>query len=217
MPIKAIETSYNGYKFRSRLEARWAVFFEAMDIEYQYEPEGFEIDDGEDKVFYLPDFYLPKEHCYVEVKGTDEALHNDGRKIALAVDFGNTPCSNGLLILGDIPDPTKIKWGNIPMFSYLRNDKGIVHEYAIFMPYMGKQKLFCGSDEIVKQLFSYDDWDFSDAFAHGTVPNSTSTKCHWSYDDLESFNFQEKSLYWYKLTEAYTKARQARFEHGEKP
>lgn len=26
MGITAIETVYNGYKFRSRLEARWAVF-----------------------------------------------------------------------------------------------------------------------------------------------------------------------------------------------
>ena len=40
--IKAIETVYNGYRFRSRLEARWAVFFEAAGIEYEYEPEGFE-------------------------------------------------------------------------------------------------------------------------------------------------------------------------------
>jgi hypothetical protein len=29
--IKAIETSYKGYRFRSRLEARWAVFFDALD------------------------------------------------------------------------------------------------------------------------------------------------------------------------------------------
>jgi hypothetical protein len=27
--VKAIETQYNGYRFRSRLEARWAVFFDA--------------------------------------------------------------------------------------------------------------------------------------------------------------------------------------------
>lgn len=25
--IQAIETTYNGYRFRSRLEARWAVFY----------------------------------------------------------------------------------------------------------------------------------------------------------------------------------------------
>ena len=27
--IKPIETNYKGYRFRSRLEARWAVFFDA--------------------------------------------------------------------------------------------------------------------------------------------------------------------------------------------
>ena len=65
MTIKAIETEYNGYRFRSRLEARWAVFFDAAGIEYQYEPEGFELDDG---TKYLPDFYLPWFKCYVEIK-----------------------------------------------------------------------------------------------------------------------------------------------------
>ena len=30
MSLRPIETHYNGYRFRSRLEARWAVFFEAM-------------------------------------------------------------------------------------------------------------------------------------------------------------------------------------------
>lgn len=44
--IKAIETVNNGYKFRSRLEARWAVFFDTLEIEYQYEPEGFELSNG---------------------------------------------------------------------------------------------------------------------------------------------------------------------------
>ena len=41
--IKAIETVYNGYRFRSRLEARWAVFFDAAGIKYEYEPEGFDV------------------------------------------------------------------------------------------------------------------------------------------------------------------------------
>ena len=52
--IKAIETRYKGYRFRSRLEARWAVFFDAMNIEWLYEPEGFVLD--EDLGPYLPDF-----------------------------------------------------------------------------------------------------------------------------------------------------------------
>ena len=53
--IRAIETKYNGYRFRSRLEARWAVFFDSLRIEYEYEKEGYELPSGR----YLPDFWLP--------------------------------------------------------------------------------------------------------------------------------------------------------------
>ena len=56
--IKAIETVYNGYRFRSRLEARWAVFFDTLGIEYQYEPEGFDLGEAG---WYLPDFWLPHQ------------------------------------------------------------------------------------------------------------------------------------------------------------
>lgn len=65
MDIKPIETEYNGYKFRSRLEARWAVFFDEARIEYQYEPEGYVFEDG---TRYLPDFYLPSLKAFVEIK-----------------------------------------------------------------------------------------------------------------------------------------------------
>lgn len=56
MTLKAIETVYNGYRFRSRLEARWAVFFDEMGIAYKYEPEGYDLGNGN---WYLPDFWLP--------------------------------------------------------------------------------------------------------------------------------------------------------------
>ena len=78
MEIKAIETEYNGYRFRSRLEARWAVFFDAAGIKYEYEPEGFEFEDG---TRYLPDFYLPWFHAYVEIKPLDIGLNEE--KLAL--------------------------------------------------------------------------------------------------------------------------------------
>lgn len=63
--LKPIETVYKGYRFRSRLEARWAVFFDAMGIKYLYEPEGYDLGDGD---YYLPDFYLPDANQYFEVK-----------------------------------------------------------------------------------------------------------------------------------------------------
>jgi hypothetical protein len=54
--LKAIETLYKGYRFRSRLEARWAVFFDALGMQWVYEPEGVRLPDG---VKYLPDFWIP--------------------------------------------------------------------------------------------------------------------------------------------------------------
>jgi hypothetical protein len=52
----AKETLYNGYKFRSKLEAKWAVFFDKLGIPYQYEPDALLCEDGSQ---YTPDFYLP--------------------------------------------------------------------------------------------------------------------------------------------------------------
>jgi hypothetical protein len=61
---KAIETRYKGYRFRSRLEARWAVFFDALGIEWEYEKEGYDLPSGP----YLPDFWLPQVRMWAEVK-----------------------------------------------------------------------------------------------------------------------------------------------------
>lgn len=63
--MKAIPTNYNNCRFRSRLEARWAVYFDALSIKWQYEPEGFVLDDG---TLYLPDFWMPDLQTFAEVK-----------------------------------------------------------------------------------------------------------------------------------------------------
>lgn len=72
--IKPIQTRYKGYNFRSRLEARWAVFFDSLGVDWVYEPEGYQTPYGG----YLPDFYLPKTGGIVEIKGvkTDETGWN---------------------------------------------------------------------------------------------------------------------------------------------
>ncbi len=122
MEVKPIETVYKGWRFRSRLEARWAVFFDAMGIEYQYEPQGFQKGDFR----YLPDFFLPNHGTWVEVKGSDESLVKDQDRIRSMVEKDSplpglngsfdvsqgwlqseTLCAKcpGLLILGEIPAP----------------------------------------------------------------------------------------------------------------
>lgn len=67
LSIKPIETVYRGYKFRSRLEARWAVYFDALNLKWEYEKEGFDLDGFR----YLPDFWLCDVQMWAEVKGSD--------------------------------------------------------------------------------------------------------------------------------------------------
>lgn len=111
--MRPIETEYRGYRFRSRLEARWAVVFDALEIKWTYEPEGFETSAGR----YLPDFLLDPGSVihqsergyetagpvYVEVKGAPLRDDEAARIHAFATDPGP---ERWLLALGEIPDPT---------------------------------------------------------------------------------------------------------------
>jgi len=77
LTIRAIETNYAGRLYRSRTEARWALFFDAIGVRFQYEAEGFRIRSGA----YLPDFWLPDVGAFFEVKG-DEPTEVERRKCA---------------------------------------------------------------------------------------------------------------------------------------
>lgn len=67
--LRSIETTYKGYRFRSRLEARWAVYFDYLDLEWEYEKEGFDLEDPwHMSMSYLPDFWLPQVRMWAEVK-----------------------------------------------------------------------------------------------------------------------------------------------------
>lgn len=60
--IRAIPTRYNGVNFRSRLEVRWAAFFDLVGWKWEYEPI--------DLKGWAPDFVLIGRHekIFVEVK-----------------------------------------------------------------------------------------------------------------------------------------------------
>lgn len=60
--ISAIPTDYRGVHFRSRLEAKWACFFDNVGWPWEYEP--FDLQG------YIPDFILPLKpgHVLFEVK-----------------------------------------------------------------------------------------------------------------------------------------------------
>lgn len=76
--IQAIETEYAGCRFRSRTEAKWAVFFDAAAIQWEYEPEGMQLPSG---TSYLPDFWLEEHQAIIEVKGQMDAREPKWREL----------------------------------------------------------------------------------------------------------------------------------------
>lgn len=67
--MKAIATTYRGTRFRSRLESRWAAFFDLLGFEWQYEPF--------DARGYIPDFLL-NGALLCEVKPHTQLVYDDG-------------------------------------------------------------------------------------------------------------------------------------------
>ena len=93
--ITAIPTRYAGCHFRSRLEARWAVFFDTIGIAWQYEPQGYELHGRK----YLPDFWLPQIETWYEVKGEAPTNYEKSLASMLEESTGNRV----IIAWGDIP------------------------------------------------------------------------------------------------------------------
>jgi len=90
--IKSIPTKYSGHTFRSRLEARVAVFFDQLRLSWEYEPEGYDLPING---WYLPDFLLKKNEklkydIWVECKGKEPTIEEDNKLNELA-------CTTGIL------------------------------------------------------------------------------------------------------------------------
>jgi len=84
--LKAIETRYKGYRMRSRAEARFAVLFDALDIRWEFEREGFDLGDAGR---YLPDFWLPDLEIWAEIKGQYPPVEERRKLLALARTSGH--------------------------------------------------------------------------------------------------------------------------------
>lgn len=94
---QAIQTKYNGYNFRSRLEARFAVVLDTLKQEYLYEPEGYELEKG---LRYLPDFWM-KNRYWIEVK----PFYPNSQEIRKAQLLAKQTKSKVYIIYGDISIP----------------------------------------------------------------------------------------------------------------
>lgn len=200
--IQPIQTTYAGCRFRSRLEARWAVFFDHLGIEWRYEPEGFLV--GTDNRPYLPDFWLPVQKIWLEVKGTSDSdgidlwydfceiadpsaiatAEHEGRKTRPLADDMQGTC---LLAYGDIPQSAAPQWAP---------------HHDSMLTYNDSYYLWCRCDRCGLIGAQYD----------GRIER-LSCRCHFKGDapGIDIRNYGDRAL-----TSAFTAARSARFEHRER-
>lgn len=207
--MQAIETVYNGYRFRSRLEARWAVFFDAMGIKYQYEPEGFEFDG----IRYLPDFYLPELNYFVEVKGMSDHLVDDIERVQKFVIANK--CA--VIILTEIPyDPSLNGLFWFPVCVFAAYGGGCANKSWAFFR---KDEFDEGGGVIIDDFIAGVEtrWfciNYNNEFTYKWLQGGK-LPCSDDYQgDVKAY---EEAYDFRGVEEALRRARQARFEHGEKP
>ena len=204
--MKAIETVYNGNRYRSRLEARWAVFFESAGIEFHYEPEGFDIDG----IRYLPDFYLPnvEDGLFVEVKGMFNRYNQE--KVKALAKY------NKILVVGNIP--TQASCGMIDLHDEVKfiTDKSYIGLfYSVVNPDDGVRgtDFYLVECPLCKKFFvalyglTVVFKGGSDSCCQGMPKGKTV--------DFADLIYVEGNLNM-KLVNAYRKARQKRFEFNER-
>jgi hypothetical protein len=198
--MKAIETPYQGHRFRSRLEARWAVFFDALNLGWEYEPEGFELQGG---TLYLPDFRLrtpQNSYRWVEVK---PSIVTSDRKFE---------CFSELLNLSHSADITQ----------------GTGHGTAILvsgspLDWIKSGRSFCprcGSpiegtmDESDRYCFPCD-METPSGGGHPLEANGVGGVAWRPHKGMILVSQSEQQSFVLKVNQAATKAQGARFEHGE--
>jgi hypothetical protein len=173
---KAIPTIYKGIQYRSRLEAKWAAFFDVIGWDFTYEPT--------DLGGWWPDFKITTDagtRFLIEVKPVDGIDMELRLKIGRAADY-----VEGVLIVGESP------FGTGDLLNHEQHPKidysGIPKEWVPSDPYPKRMVIpnCIGLTSIwgpTKNSFGQDDFEFcvsvvmkrygnaTDIFNLCTVPN----------------------------------------------
>lgn len=208
--IKAIETIYpwpNGPRYRSRLEARWAVLFDGLGIRHKYEDQGYTFAG----VKYLPDFYLPDYGVYVEVKGVDDpnyavlrtpALFAAHMQVPVLMCFGEMRPNHMMLALASTgPQSIDVEQQTL----------GVRPAWWLVCPLCGSLGLAQAiprGDATMGQSWQEMLENCDMMLGHIPVPTCRGSGLKIKTHRLEPAGQQ-------RIADAYAAGRQARFEHGE--
>ena len=134
MNFQPIETFYKNCKFRSRQEARWAVFFDELSVKWEYEVEGFE----------LPPYKFNKkqflENHMNDVKDSKEEIDS----LNLIADYLVSQASKSLRFLPDFWLEEFDLWAEVKHKSRMKSNFLKDYEKLMrFVNYSGKPILLC--------------------------------------------------------------------------
>ena len=207
--VRPIETRYKGYRFRSRLEARWAVFFENLGVRWEYEPEGFHVGDE----MYLPDFCVTTGELvyWYEVKPLGSKYCEKFRRFSKMITKGGTAWNletrllfgDPLDVFGDQDDQVCPRCGcevkPEPLGCGYVDSAGVIHRDPTTGFLCGHCDMVttCGGDNPAEIGFS----------GAKFYPNKG-----WI-----TIKNNDLSQMYSNIIGAALAARQARFEHGETP
>lgn len=148
----ALPSTYQHTLFRSRLEARWAYYFDLIGCKWQYEPEGFALPHGN----YCPDFLCSHGSswsCYVEIKPSGEKLTGVKDKLRYLA------MQTKLEVIGVVGPPTiEPQWVAYPD----GDESGCNLAHAIFCAYaFRKWGRIYYSEEIDACCETEDEWEIA--------------------------------------------------------
>jgi hypothetical protein len=144
--LKPIQTRAYGCLFRSRLEARYALFMTELGVKWHYEPEGFSLEAGN----YLPDFFLPQvgeKGSWLEIKP-----HGTGSYFGYCAGWLNSANRDAMPQISD---------DRLYEFSLLSNDAGQPFYVAYGLPsdaFLSSPSPDYGEEGMLEALFDPQQW-----------------------------------------------------------
>ena len=227
--IKAIETVYKGYRFRSRLEARWAVFFDALGVKWEYEPQGFELEDG---TRYLPDFWIDfgdPDQFWIEIKAHKDLSNSEVNKA-----LGMSKYAPGFILMG-YPELPLYKGNHYPPGYHYVDNSMYCGSWAVSFPKFietgkhsdamlhaadlaNQERLYCWHERNDGSFLLWPVPAWEPMLTENPKGTMERLAEGWiEMNDLFDSNplGKNKRIDSPRLKNAYIAARQARFEYGE--
>lgn len=214
-----IQTDFNGYRFRSRLEARWGVFFETLGLQWEYEPEGFELEGG---VYYLPDFRVTSPQGFITWYEVKAPSHGDASKLPLLQKQLNASApedEDGFSLERETTTCVTLEGDPYSLVVEQHHDWAVCPRCGLLAQHaMGHEDNFKRGKPSPSLIVGCWPCDITTPSGSGN-PLEEGLLCYvepykgWVSVD----NPQEYAKYANRVALAATRARRARFEHGETP